>query len=125
MRRVFYNLGRDDTIDTALGILLDTRNSELAGWMVLGIPGAQNQIAAIDYLEAKGIPVAVDHWSFQTSIGEDPRYWADWAAQRESDMLPKIIQAWARDHPAEAKTWIGQHLTPGTPRYAKVMELIE
>ena len=112
MRRVFYNLGRDDTIDT--------RNSELAGWMVLGIPGAQNQIAAIDSIEAKGIPVAVDHWSFQTSIGEDPRYWADWAAQRESDMLPKIIQTWTRDHPTAAKTWIGQHLPPApraTPKW--------
>jgi hypothetical protein len=29
--------------------------------MVLGIPGAQNQIAAIDSIEAKGIPVAVDY----------------------------------------------------------------
>ncbi len=119
---VFFNLGREDTIDTALGLLRDAGSSELAGRMVLGVKGAQEQIRAIDYLEAKGIPVSVSYWAFQESIVADPRYWADWADQRDSDLLTDIVQAWARQEPEAAKGWIRERVPANDPRRQKIEE---
>ena len=125
MGYVFYHLGRDDTLGAAMEMLRESNDASLAGSMVLGIPGARDQIAAIDYLEAKGIPVDVSYHAFQASISKDPRYWADWASNRQNDMLSEIIQAWARDHTAEAKTWIGQRFSPNDPQYGELMFWVE
>jgi hypothetical protein len=70
---VFFNLGREDTFDTALSLLRGSDSCDLAGMMVLGVKGAQEQIRAIDYLEAKGIPVSVSYWGFQESVEADPQ----------------------------------------------------
>jgi hypothetical protein len=120
----FFNLGREDTIDTALNLLRDAGDQRLAGMMVLGVPGTRNEIRAIDYLEANGIPVKVDYWAFQAAIGEDPRYWADWTQQRDSDLLPEIIQGWARDHPGDARTWIEQRVPVNDPKREEIEGLL-
>lgn len=124
LQYVFFTLGRADTIDAALGILRATPQPDLAGMMVLGTEGARQQIRAIDYLEAKGVKVAVEYWAFQESITADPRYWADWAEQRDSGLLAEIIQSWARGKPDEARAWIDQRIPAGDARREEIERLL-
>lgn len=123
LRHAMFQLGRDDTIDIALDILRSSGDAALAGFLVLGTPGdSANMTRAIDYLEAKEIPVEVDYWSFQSAIGADPRYWADWALERDSKLLTDIMQAWSRKHPEETQTWLDDRIPAGDPRRVEIDE---
>jgi len=88
--------------------------------MILGIDGPMNQAAVIDYMQAKGFPATMDYWSFQNVVGKDPRYWADWAAQRNSDLLGDIVRSLTREHPEEARAWIDANIPPDDPRRSEL-----
>lgn len=128
---LFRHLGYADTIDSALEAVADRAGDDgaiLAGALVLGLDGThatQRQMRAIDYLEAKGVAVEIDYWSFQHAIAEDPRYWADWAEQRDSALMEEIVQAWNRDDPEEAQTWIDQRFGRSDPRRTRLEELLD
>ena len=74
-----------------MDLLRENKDTSLAGSMILGIDGAHYKTNAIDYLEAKGIPVEMNYWSHQDAIEQDPHFWADWARQRDSDLLEDIV----------------------------------
>lgn len=126
----FRHLGYADTIGSALQIVTQSERNDgaiLAGSLVLGLGSTnatQRQMQALDYLEAKGIAVEIDYWSFQHAIAEDPRYWADWAETRDSALLAEIVQAWNREHPEQAKTWIAQRFGKLDPRRTRLEELL-
>lgn len=140
LSHTMFHLGRDDSADAAMAILTELRDraaaggeaadgappvGKLASSLVLGTKGgADDQARAIDYLEAKGIGVELDYWSFQAAFDADPRYWADWAWKRDSDLLTDIVQAWHREHPAEASAWIADRLPPADPRRGEIDERI-
>ena len=103
----------------------EKKDGALAGMMITGIDGAQYQTSAIDYMEAKGIPVDFDYWTMQEQIGQDPRFWADWARQRDSGLLIEIVDGWARGQLAEAKAWVDARIPKDDKRRADIDELLE
>lgn len=123
--RLFYHLGREDTIDVAMELLVQSTNASLAGMMVAGIDGTQYKISAIDRLEAKGIPVTIDYWTLQNAVDEDPRFWSDWAWQRNSDLLEDTLTTWHRQNPAEVKQWIEERIPTNDPRRTTIDEMIQ
>lgn len=124
-KHLFFHLGREDTFNTAMEILAESKNPRLAGSLVSGIDGAQFQTSAIDYMEAKGIQVQIDYWSHQDAIGKDPRYWADWAWKRDSGMLPDIVNGWARDNLEEARAWVEDRIPKDDKNRAAIDELLK
>lgn len=126
MEYAFFTLGRADSIQPALRLLQESDDAATqAGMMVLGVRGAENQIRAIDFLKTKGVEVGVDYWGFQATIDEDPRYWADWAVRRDSEMVTDILQAWHRQNPAEALIWLNDRIPPSDPRRAVIDERLK
>lgn len=122
---LFYHLGREDTFDAAMEILRENNDDSLAGMMITGIDGPQNQVSAIDYMEAKGIPVTFDYWALQNDIDKDPRFWADWALQRDSNLLTEIVDGWSRDQADEAKAWVEDRVPKNDKRRADIDELLQ
>jgi hypothetical protein len=131
-------LGREDSFEAALALLAAVGDGKMTEWanpdaspglafqMVAGVKGGPDEQArAIDFLEAKGISVTTDYWAFQSLVGEDHRYWADWAWKRESAMLPEIIQSWNRDQSGEAREWLNDRLPPDDPRRKDIEELLD
>ncbi|MCP5535308.1 MAG: hypothetical protein H7A51_03625 [Akkermansiaceae bacterium] len=117
-------MARADTISDCLEMLKESRNVVLAGALVEGIDTSDRKMATIDYFEAKGIRVEPNYWSLQTVATEDPRLWVDWAARRQSDLLPELIQSWNRQDPAAAKKWIEQTIPRNDPRRREIENLI-
>lgn len=113
---LFLHLGREDTFPAALEILRERKDGTLAGYLVLGIDDTRDRIKMIDHLLANDIPVDADYNAFQEVFGREPRLWADWAVGKKADFLGDIIGAWARENPAEAKTWAEETLPAGDPR---------
>lgn len=93
--------------------------------MITGIDGAQYQASTIDDMEAKDIPVDFDYWAMQEQIGKDPRFWADWARQRDSGLLIEIVDGWARGQLAEAKAWVDERIPKDDKRRADIDGLLE
>jgi hypothetical protein len=121
LRHAMLQLGRNDSSHSALEILRSSSDAALAGFLVLGTPGdSANMTRAIDYLEAKGILVEVDYWSFQSAIDADPRYWADWALERDSELLTDIAQAWSRKHAEEMQIWLDDRIPTSDPRRVEI-----
>ena len=124
LKYAMFMLGRADSIDAALSLLQGDDADSLAGMMVLGMNGSHDMTRAVDYLEAMGIPVGVDYWAFQSKISEDPRYWADWAQQRDSNLLVEIVHGWSRDEPADARAWCNERLPVTDSRRQEIEELL-
>lgn len=118
-------LGKADTIEAAMASIQTSKNGVLAGAIVGGIDGSNQKMAAIDYMEAKGVKIELNYWNLQQAARENPRIWADWAVKRDSELLPELIQSWSRQDQGAAKTWLKSSLPADDPRLQSVLELID
>lgn len=123
-RYAFRLLGRSDTIGIGLKMLQESKDGILAGYLIGGIDGSNKKMAAIDYMEAKNLKPTLNYWALQDSASKDPQLWADWALRRNSDLLPELIQSWARDDGKAARVWMESELMKDDPRLDEIRSLI-
>lgn len=123
--RAWACMAKSDTIAEALEMVKESKNASWAGSLVTGVDGTQRKMALIDYMEAKQIKVEIDYWSLQRDAEKEPRMWADWAANRNSELLTEVVQSWARQDREAALQWTRRSLVDGDARKKEILDLIQ
>lgn len=103
----WYKLAREDTAPEALAYLqAHPEEAELAGAFVSGIEDTDRMLAALDYLQAKGVDGDPSYWQFRSRVEKDGALLADWAAGAHPDLLEGVLIAWEASRPEETRQWL-------------------